>query len=138
MNSHDEREREIVKTVLHRIYGKLNRRKSSSYRELLGKFLGLRGFIRKSINNIFLEFAYEDDSFNGVGELLEILGSIINGFAVPIKAEHKLFLSKVKNHVLFLDFNLPGSDPVTQVASVYFISTSFVLLHRSIRREGIG
>jgi len=80
LNSHDEREREIVKTVLHRIYG---------------KFLGLRGFIRKSINNIFLEFAYEDDSFNGVGELLEILGSIINGFAVPIKAEHKLFLSKV-------------------------------------------
>lgn len=65
--------------------------------QILGKFLGLRGFIRKSINNIFLEFAYEDDSFNGVGELLEILGSIINGFAVPIKAEHKLFLSKVKS-----------------------------------------
>jgi hypothetical protein len=30
-----------------------------------------------------------------VGELLEILGSIINGFALPLKAEHKQFLMKV-------------------------------------------
>ncbi|KAL2498888.1 Serine/threonine protein phosphatase 2A 57 kDa regulatory subunit B' beta [Abeliophyllum distichum] len=28
----------------------------------------------------------------GIGELLEILGSIINGFALPMKEEHKLFL----------------------------------------------
>merc|ERR1711870_37700 len=31
---------------------------------------------------------------NGVGELLEILGSIINGFALPLKDEHKDFLIK--------------------------------------------
>ncbi|CAH1443805.1 unnamed protein product [Lactuca virosa] len=30
----------------------------------------------------------------GISELLEILGSIINGFAVPMKEEHKLFLSR--------------------------------------------
>lgn len=66
--------------MLHRIYG---------------KFLGLRAFIRKQINNIFLRFIYETESFNGVGELLEILGSIINGFALPLKAEHKVFLMKV-------------------------------------------
>ncbi len=30
-----------------------------------------------------------------MGELLEILGSIINGFALPLKAEHKQFLVKV-------------------------------------------
>ena len=30
-----------------------------------------------------------------MGELLEILGSIINGFALPLKAEHKQFLCKV-------------------------------------------
>ncbi|XP_041038856.1 serine/threonine-protein phosphatase 2A 56 kDa regulatory subunit alpha isoform isoform X3 [Cetorhinus maximus] len=79
-DSEDPRERDFLKTVLHRIYG---------------KFLGLRAFIRKQINNIFLRFIYETDHFNGVAELLEILGSIINGFALPLKAEHKQFLMKV-------------------------------------------
>lgn len=79
-DSEDPRERDFLKTVLHRIYG---------------KFLGLRAFIRKQINNIFLRFIYETESFNGIGELLEILGSIINGFALPLKAEHKSFLGKV-------------------------------------------
>ncbi|CAL8089981.1 unnamed protein product [Orchesella dallaii] len=79
-DSEDPRERDFLKTVLHRIYG---------------KFLGLRAFIRKQINNIFLRFIYETEHFNGVGELLEILGSIINGFALPLKLEHKQFLVKV-------------------------------------------
>uniref|UniRef100_A0A8R1HVW5 Serine/threonine protein phosphatase 2A regulatory subunit n=1 Tax=Caenorhabditis japonica TaxID=281687 RepID=A0A8R1HVW5_CAEJA len=79
-DSEDPRERDFLKTVLHRIYG---------------KFLGLRAFIRKHINNMFLRFVYEADSFNGVGVLLEILGSIINGFALPLKQEHKVFLVKV-------------------------------------------
>ncbi|KAH0946424.1 hypothetical protein HN011_002679 [Eciton burchellii] len=79
-DSEDPRERDFLKTVLHRIYG---------------KFLGLRAFIRKQINNIFLRFVYETEHFNGVGELLEILGSIINGFALPLKVEHKQFLVKV-------------------------------------------
>merc|ERR1712168_889079 len=79
-DSEDPREREFLKTVLHRIYG---------------KFLGLRAYIRKQINHIFLNFIYETKHFNGVGELLEILGSIINGFALPLKAEHKQFLLKV-------------------------------------------
>ncbi|GMR56480.1 hypothetical protein PMAYCL1PPCAC_26675 [Pristionchus mayeri] len=79
-DSEDPRERDFLKTVLHRIYG---------------KFLGLRAFIRKQINNMFLSFVFETDSFNGVGELLEILGSIINGFALPLKQEHKVFLVKV-------------------------------------------
>lgn len=103
-DSEDPRERDCLKTVLHRIYG---------------KFLGLRAFIRKQINNIFLgyeklkelacffckqsqielkyciadifrsvfkclvsllvssvgkRFVYETEHFNGVAELLEILG----------------------------------------------------------------
>ncbi|XP_037097843.1 protein phosphatase 2, regulatory subunit B', epsilon isoform X5 [Syngnathus acus] len=58
-DSEDPRERDYLKTVLHRIYG---------------KFLGLRAFIRKQINNIFLRFVYETEHFNGVAELLEILG----------------------------------------------------------------
>ncbi|CAD5122883.1 DgyrCDS11283 [Dimorphilus gyrociliatus] len=79
-DSEDPRERDFLKTVLHRIYG---------------KFLGLRAFIRKQINHIFLRFIYETEKFNGIGELLEILGSIINGFALPLKVEHKQFLIRV-------------------------------------------
>ncbi|XP_060538510.1 serine/threonine-protein phosphatase 2A 56 kDa regulatory subunit beta isoform [Pantherophis guttatus] len=79
-DSEDPREREYLKTILHRVYG---------------KFLGLRAYIRKQCNNIFLRFIYETEHFNGVAELLEILGSIINGFALPLKAEHKQFLVRV-------------------------------------------
>ncbi|GAB2229624.1 hypothetical protein Droror1_Dr00013871 [Drosera rotundifolia] len=73
----DGREREDLKTILHRIYG---------------KFMVHRPFIRKAINNIFYRFIYETERHPGIGELLEILGSIINGFALPMKEEHKLFL----------------------------------------------
>lgn len=38
---------------------------------------------------------YETERHNGIAELLEILGSIINGFALPLKEEHKLFLTRV-------------------------------------------
>ncbi|KAJ1288868.1 hypothetical protein BS78_02G120900 [Paspalum vaginatum] len=76
-DSEDPRERELLKTVLHRIYG---------------KFMVYRPFIRKSINNVFYQFVYETEKHNGIAELLEIFGSIINGFALPLKEEHKLFL----------------------------------------------
>ena len=48
-----------------------------------------RPFIRKAINHVFFKFIYETERHNGVAELLEILGSIINGFALPLKDEHK-------------------------------------------------
>ena len=38
---------------------------------------------------------YSSERHNGIAELLEILGSIINGFALPLKAEHKRFLMRV-------------------------------------------
>ncbi|KAF8460622.1 serine/threonine-protein phosphatase 2A regulatory subunit delta isoform [Kalaharituber pfeilii] len=79
-DSEDPRERDFLKTTLHRIYG---------------KFLNLRSFIRRSINNVFFQFIYETERFNGIAELLEILGSIINGFALPLKEEHKTFLTRV-------------------------------------------
>ena len=65
-NSQDMREREYLKTITHRIYGKLTNR---------------RALIRRSISNIFYEFIYETEKHAGIAELLEILGSIINGFA---------------------------------------------------------
>ncbi|KAJ6812279.1 serine/threonine protein phosphatase 2A 57 kDa regulatory subunit B' theta isoform-like [Iris pallida] len=76
-DSEDPREREYLKTILHRIYG---------------KFMVHRPYIRKAINNIFYQFIFETEKHNGIAELLEILGSIINGFALPLKEEHKLFL----------------------------------------------
>lgn len=51
--------------------------------------------MRKHINNIFYTFIYETERHNGIAELLEILGSIINGFALPLKEEHKTFLLRV-------------------------------------------
>ena len=34
--------------------------------------------------------------YNGISELLEIMGSIINGFALPLKEEHKDFLLRAR------------------------------------------
>ncbi|KAF8096397.1 hypothetical protein N665_0309s0023 [Sinapis alba] len=79
-DSEDPRERDCLKTILHRIYG---------------KFMVHRPFIRKSINNIFYRFVLETEKHNGIAEFLEILGSIINGFALPLKDEHKVFLVRV-------------------------------------------
>ncbi|MFH4973828.1 hypothetical protein AB6A40_000537 [Gnathostoma spinigerum] len=79
-DSEDPRERDFLKTTLHRVYG---------------KFLGLRAFMRTQINNVFYSFIYETERHNGIAELLEILGSIINGFALPLKEEHKTFLIRV-------------------------------------------
>ncbi|XP_076940494.1 serine/threonine protein phosphatase 2A 57 kDa regulatory subunit B' theta isoform-like [Bidens hawaiensis] len=78
-DSEDPREREYLKTILHRVYG---------------KFMVHRPFIRKSMNNIFYRFVLETEKHNGIAELLEILGSIVNGFALPLKEEHKLFLAR--------------------------------------------
>lgn len=78
--SEDPRERDYLKTILHRIYG---------------RFLSLRSYVRRQINNIFFSFIYESEYHNGIADLLEILGSIINGFVIPLKEEHKMFLLKV-------------------------------------------
>jgi serine/threonine-protein phosphatase 2A regulatory subunit B' len=72
-DSEDPRERDYLKTILHRAYG---------------KFMSHRPFIRRSINSIFYTYVYESAEHNGVSELLEILGSIINGFALPLKEEY--------------------------------------------------
>ena len=78
-DSFDAKERDCLKTVTHRIYGKLTNRRVT---------------IRKLINYVFYEFLYERKEHNGIAELLEILASIINGFTVPIRDEHKKSLEK--------------------------------------------
>jgi len=81
-DSEDPRERDYLKTILHRIYG---------------KFMSLRSYVRREVSNVFFRFVYETERHNGIGELLEILGSIINGFAIPLKHEHLTFLQRALN-----------------------------------------
>lgn len=54
-----------------------------------------RPYIRRAINHVFYRFVYETERHNGIAELLEILGSIINGFALPLKEEHKVSIIQV-------------------------------------------
>ncbi|CAA6660856.1 unnamed protein product [Spirodela intermedia] len=68
-DSEDPRERDCLKTILHRIYG--------------------------SSCNIFCRFVFESERHNGIAEMLEVFGSVISGFALPLKEEHKMFLWRV-------------------------------------------
>ncbi|XP_050262296.1 serine/threonine protein phosphatase 2A 57 kDa regulatory subunit B' beta isoform-like [Quercus robur] len=78
--SEDPRERESLKNVYHRIYS---------------RFTFYRSFMRKSMNDVFLHYIFEKERHCGIGDLLEIWGTLINGFTVPLKEEHKLFLMRV-------------------------------------------
>ncbi|KAF5774051.1 putative protein phosphatase 2A, regulatory B subunit, B56, armadillo-like helical [Helianthus annuus] len=78
--SEDPRERGCLKAIMHRIYG---------------KFMVHRPFIRKSISNVFYRFVFESERHNGIAELLEIFGSVITGFSLPLKEEHRIFLWRV-------------------------------------------
>ena len=103
-DSEDPRERDYLKTILHRIYGdppRTPRRPqhtpgccfapaapipspapaespglvAATIATLAGKFMPYRAYIRKSINSIFYRFIYETERHNGIAELLEILGT---------------------------------------------------------------
>lgn len=73
-DSEDPRERDYLKTIMHRIYG---------------KFMVLRGYIRQQVMNLILLITYEKEEHNGLTELLEILSSVIAGFGSPLKDEHQ-------------------------------------------------
>lgn len=53
IKSEDPRERDYLKTILHRIYG---------------KFMNHRSHIRKTIGNVFFRFVYETERHNGIGK----------------------------------------------------------------------
>jgi serine/threonine-protein phosphatase 2A regulatory subunit B' len=79
-NTTDQREREHLKMVLHRLYL---------------RFVHQRLMIKHSIQHIFLTYIYETRYFCGISELLEIMNSIVNGYLVPLKQENVDFLIKV-------------------------------------------
>jgi len=79
--SQDLRERDYLKTILHRIYG---------------RFMPLRQQIRTEIANECFRYVYgEYRMVHGIAEFLDIFSSIINGFSIPVKDEHKAFLRNV-------------------------------------------
>eukprot|EP01084_Bolivina_argentea_P195522 335389_1 len=79
--SQDLRERDYLKTILHRIYG---------------RFMPLRQQIRTEIANECFRYVYGTSrNVYGIAEFLDIFSSIINGFSIPVKEEHKLFLKNV-------------------------------------------
>lgn len=80
MHHPDERIRESLKTVMHQIYT---------------SFIVHRGYIRREMSNYLLEFLYESDSYRGIPQIMQILGSIVSGYSVPLKAEHKVLLIKI-------------------------------------------
>ena len=45
--------------------------------------------------NLLLRVTYESDSHNGLTEVLEIFSSVVSGYTVPLKSEHKSFFVKV-------------------------------------------
>ena len=80
MKSPDPRERDYLKTILHRLYG---------------KFMVHRSFMRRSIaaalNKLVVD---EQEDHFGHAELLEVLAAIIAGFSVPLKGEHRTLFDK--------------------------------------------
>lgn len=79
-DSEESVERDYLKNILHKLYAKLVPR---------------RKMIRKAINESFFSLIHESHKFNGAAELLDILASIISGFAVPLRDEHVVFFQNV-------------------------------------------
>ena len=79
-DSEEPKEREYLKNILHRLYAKLVPR---------------RKMIRKAITDNFNTLIHETYKFNGTSELLDILASVISGFAVPLREEHVIFFHNI-------------------------------------------
>ena len=79
-DSEDPRERDYLKTILHRLYG---------------KFLKLRPYIKQQIMHLLLRIVHDNEAHNGLTELLEILSSITSGLTTPMKMEHVDFFKRV-------------------------------------------
>lgn len=78
--SADLRERDFVKSVVHRLYGRLP---------------GSRASLRNEFCYFLLSCPRETEHPYGVNEVLEIYASVISGFAMPLKAEHVQALNRV-------------------------------------------
>ena len=62
---------------------------------MYGKFMALRPYIKSRIMNLLMRIVHDNESHNGLTELLEILSSITSGLATPLKIEHVDFFKNV-------------------------------------------
>jgi len=76
----DSREREMLQSLLYTIYCTM---------------VFKRAFIRQEVRSVMLMSAEGVRSAHGISELLDLMSSVISGFALPIKQEHLDFLFKV-------------------------------------------
>jgi len=79
INTEDHREREQIKTTLHRMYA---------------MFFCVRIPLRNEIKNTFCSYIFMGEHHNGIAELLEIVGSFVAGFSSPLKPEHIRYLTE--------------------------------------------
>jgi len=75
----DERERDFLTVVLHRIYG---------------KFMSLRNVVKSQTGYIFCQVAYEGVVHHGVAELLNLFSAVVDGFVPPLRDKNKEFLER--------------------------------------------
>ena len=85
-----------------------------------------RPYIRRAINHVFYRFVYETERHNGIAELLEILGSIINGFALPLKEEHKVGATADSDPRIWVHYSNPRLQ--TPALSCPFASTTITVI----------
>ena len=77
LKSPDPRERDYLKTIVHRIYGKFMQLR-----------FGIRMTIARELLMVGLSESTKDRTF-GIAEYLEILVPIIDGFSESIRVEHR-------------------------------------------------
>jgi serine/threonine-protein phosphatase 2A regulatory subunit B' len=132
--SEDPRERDYLKTILHRIYG---------------KFMSHRPFIRRAISCTFYGYIYESEHRHaGISELLEILGSVINGFATPLKGApctrappltgSRSSLTHVSSLSRACRVPAQGFDPTAQAETYPALPAAALLLRSAGTRAGTG
>lgn len=79
-DSDDCRERDAIKVIMLKLYSRCT---------------NMRTNIRRALQDACSRALYEDDTPNGVAELLELLLKIINSFSSPLKDEQKGLFHKV-------------------------------------------
>lgn len=114
MNSELAVDREHVKTITHRIYS---------------KYVPLRALLRREMGDIFVNYIHESIPHNGLSALLEILGSIINGYVVPLKREHVVFLFQ-KLLPLY-----KGKDLARYAAALTYCVTEYITKDPALTRK---
>lgn len=110
-DSEDPRERDYLKMAAHRLYG---------------RFLHLRTCMRERMAFMLIDYV-DNPTLSGVAEIMEILGSIVNGFSVPLKQTHIDYLRQVL---------LPLMKPASFV--VYHSQLLYCYLHFIIKDSSLA